>query len=266
MSLRNDNLGVVLAGWVDAQRRNDLEAIERHLHPDVVWHGLRPDLVCRNREQVLDNVRGRGGQRPDVEGIELYAEGDQVLFGVRSPDFVEVAGEPLNGEVNQVFTIAEGLIVRMDQYPGRDEALEAMRVRREATEKVGPPASRTPDVPVNDLIPFVHVHDVARSIAFYELLGFEVGDTYGSGDRLDWAALQSQDAKVMFARADQPIDAHDQAVLFYLYSHDLQTLQTHLRAHGEQAGPIRDGSPGPSAEMRVADPDGYVLMIAQRDD
>lgn len=154
----------------------------------------------------------------------------------------------------------------MDQYPTRDEALEAMCVRREATEKVRPPASRTPDVPVDDLIPFVHVHDVARSIAFYELLGFEVGDTHGPEDRPEWAALQSEDATIMFARADETIDARDQAVLFYLYSHDLHALQTHLRACGEQAGPIRDGSPGPRAEMRVADPDGNVLVIAQRDD
>lgn len=51
------NIEVVLDGWVDAQRRNDIEAIERHLHPDVVWQGLRPELICRNREQVLNNIR-----------------------------------------------------------------------------------------------------------------------------------------------------------------------------------------------------------------
>lgn len=30
---------------------------------------------------------------------------------------------------------------------------------------------------VNDLIPFVHVRDLPRSIAFYELFGFRIGDT-----------------------------------------------------------------------------------------
>lgn len=30
---------------------------------------------------------------------------------------------------------------------------------------------------VQNLIPFVHVTDVQRSIAFYELLGFELKDT-----------------------------------------------------------------------------------------
>ena len=129
----------------------------------------------------------------------------------------------------------------------------------------GEPLRRAPEVPVDDLIPFVHVHDVARSIAFYELVGFAVTDTYSVGDRLDWAALQSADAKLMLAHAEEPIHARDQAILLYLYSRDLQALQTHLRAHGVAAGAIRDGSPGPRAEMRVTDPEGYVLMIAQRD-
>lgn len=165
-----------------------------------------------------------------------------------------------------MFTIADGLIVRMDEYRTHTEALAAMHERREAIQGPQQPLGRTPGVPVDDLIPFVHVGDVARSIAFYELLGFSVGDTYAAGERLDWASLESQTAKLMLARADEPIEARDQAVLFYLYTRDLQMLQTHLRANGEQAGPIRDGSPGPSAEMRVADPDGYVLMIAQRDE
>ncbi len=31
----------------------------------------------------------------------------------------------------------------------------------------------------------------------------------------------------------------------------------------DAAGEIVDGSPGPRQEMQVADPDGYVLMVAQ---
>src|SRR5882724_201950 len=188
MSLRNYNLEVVLGGWIEGRRRNDADLIERHLHPDVVWQGVRPDLVCRDREQVLDNVR-TGTWKPDVEALELVAEGEQVMLGVRSPDLTEIAGEILDGQIYNVFTIAEGLIVRMDEYRTRDEALEAMRVRRETTEAMAEPLTRTPDVPVDALIPFVHVHDVARSITFYELLGFAVSDTYSVGERLDWAAL-----------------------------------------------------------------------------
>lgn len=260
MTSDDDALRVVFAGWVDALRRQDLAAMERHLRPDVVWHGVRPGLACGDREAVLDNVRHNRGWLPHVSGIELHAEGDQVLFSVRSPDLVEVAGEPLDEQIHQLFTVADGQITRIDEFRRREEAEAAMASRRAQPAEV-PPA---PPAPVDDLIPFVHVADVGRSAAFYERLGFELRDTAGAEGRLDWAFLARADAKLMLARAGEPVAVAQQAVLFYLYTTDLAGLQAHLRAHGHRAGPIRDGSPGPAEEMRVDDPDGYVLMIAQR--
>lgn len=266
MATNNRNLEVVLVGWIDARRRSDLETIERHLHPDVVWQGLREDLVCVDRRQVLQTIRNAAGRLPQVDGIELTADGDQVLFGVRSPELIEVAGEVLEGEIYNVFTIQDGLIVRMDEFRTREAATEAMREQRQSHASRAEAASPVPAAPVTDLIPFVHVADVERSIAFYELLGFVVGDTYHPGDRLEWAALETQDAKLMLTHADEPVAAARQGVLFYLYAYDLHALQQHLRAHGRMVGAICDGRPGPKQEMRLRDPDGYVLMIAQIDD
>jgi catechol 2,3-dioxygenase-like lactoylglutathione lyase family enzyme len=116
---------------------------------------------------------------------------------------------------------------------------------------------------VRDLIPFVHVGDVARSIDFYELLGFELKDTYGHDGRLDWAALESGDAQLMLARASAPIERERQAVLFYLYADDLAALRDQLRANNIAVGEIVDGSPGPAREMGLADPDGWCLMVAE---
>jgi catechol 2,3-dioxygenase-like lactoylglutathione lyase family enzyme len=153
----------------------------------------------------------------------------------------------------------------MDEYRTRDDALEAMKAHLAQTAGPAEALRRTPTAPVEDLIPFVHVADVQRSIAFYELLGFAVSATHGPSDRLDWAALEHQQAKLMVARADSPVDPSGQGVLFYLYTHGLPALHTHLRAHGQAAGAIRDGTPGPRHEMRLHDPDGYVLMVAQLD-
>jgi ketosteroid isomerase-like protein/predicted enzyme related to lactoylglutathione lyase len=268
MDTTNRNLDVVLAGWIDALRRDDLEAMERHLHPDVVWQGLRDDLGCPDRTHVLDNIRGLGGRLPEVAGIELSSEGDQVLLTVRSPDFTEMVGEILDGELLNLFTIRDGLIVRMQDFKTRDQATEAMRLHREDTRRPAgrPPVSRTPAEPIRSLIPFVDVADVARSIAFYELLGFAATDTHRVDRHLDWAALRSAGAELMLARAGEPIHPGLQGVLLYLYAHDLRALQQHLRAHGARVGAICDGSPGPSREMRLRDPDGYVLMVAQIED
>lgn len=260
----SSNLEIVLIGWVDTRRRNDVDTIERFLHPAVVWQGLREDLVCPDRAHVLESIRQADGRLPEVEGIELSADGDQVLCTVRSPDFTELLGEILGGEISTVFTIDDGLIVRMEEFKTREAARDGMRAHRDV--HAAGPASRVPAAPVSDLTAFVRVADVERSIAFYELLGLAVGDTCRVEDRLEWAALEASDAKLMVARADEPIHPGQQGVLFYVYAQDLRSLQQHLRAHGVRVGGICDGSPGPKREMRLRDPDGYVLMVAQIED
>jgi predicted lactoylglutathione lyase len=116
---------------------------------------------------------------------------------------------------------------------------------------------------VSGLVPFVHVADVERSVAFYRLLGLEVNDTFAPRGHVVWAWLENDGARIMLAEAGERVEPERQAVLFYLYSHDLAGLREHLVANGVEAGAIVDGTPGPREEMRVNDPDGYCLMIAQ---
>lgn len=118
---------------------------------------------------------------------------------------------------------------------------------------------------VRQLIPFVRVVDVERSVAFYKHLGFETQEVAKYRDRLSWASLRSGAAEIMFEGTYGPPDPDRQRVQFYLYSRDLAALRAELLAVGIEAGPIEDGSPGPREEMRVTDPDGYVLMVAQID-
>jgi len=120
-----------------------------------------------------------------------------------------------------------------------------------------------PEHRVNRLVPFVHVEDVERSIAFYQHLGFTVESVYKYRERAVWAALQSDGAELMVTLDGDPIDPAGQGVLFYLYSPDLAALRGQLLAGGVEAGEIVDGSPGPREEMKLTDPDGYVLMVAQ---
>lgn len=121
------------------------------------------------------------------------------------------------------------------------------------------------DQSVNRLVPFVRVVDVERSVEFYRHLGFTVQDVARYRDRLSWASLQSDGAEIMLEGTHGPSDPDHQRVQFYLYSHDLAALRDQLVSAGIEAGPIEDGSPGPREEMRVEDPDGYILMIAQID-
>ena len=115
------------------------------------------------------------------------------------------------------------------------------------------------------LVAYVHVADVGRSIAFYADLGFTVADSAVADDRSVpvWAWLQSGAASLMVGQASRPVDASQQAILFYLYVDDIAQARAALVARGHAVGEIRYPFHLPDGEFRLEDPDGYVLMLAQ---
>ena len=114
------------------------------------------------------------------------------------------------------------------------------------------------------LTAFVHVADLERSIAFYETLGLEVRDRFPPTGRRTWVYLDNgREARLMLTAASAPIDATAQAVLFYTYVRDLDAFRDRVLADGIDAGPIRDGTPGPRRELALDDPDGYRVMVAE---
>jgi catechol 2,3-dioxygenase-like lactoylglutathione lyase family enzyme len=121
---------------------------------------------------------------------------------------------------------------------------------------------------VVDLVPFLHVSDVARSIRFWEALGFRVVKRYEPNGRLEFAGLESTvTAKVMLARVDRPSERDEDRPspgFLYLYTPDLDALRKRLLEHGIEPGEITDGpGPGPNREMCLRDPDGHGHMIAE---
>ena len=72
---------------------------------------------------------------------------------------------------------------------------------------------------VTGLVLMARVADVQRTIDFYKLMGLEVRDSLrNSSGNLQWVYMACERAEVMFTRADEPVIASQQAVLFYLYS------------------------------------------------
>jgi len=117
---------------------------------------------------------------------------------------------------------------------------------------------------VIDLVPMAHVADVQRSVSFYELFGLKMrGNLKAADGAWQWAHVECEQARIMFARASGPLVAGDQAVLFYLYSPDLIALREHLLANGMEVSGITYPNYMPKGEIRVEDPDGYVLLIGQ---
>lgn len=108
-----------------ARRRQDLGAIAAGLDPDVVHQGVRRELVCNGRPAVLERIGASlDSGETGVERIELQAAGETVIVGIAGPRFREIPF--LDGEIFMVFTLRDGLILRIDDYRTREEAFRAV--------------------------------------------------------------------------------------------------------------------------------------------
>jgi catechol 2,3-dioxygenase-like lactoylglutathione lyase family enzyme len=121
-----------------------------------------------------------------------------------------------------------------------------------------------------DLVPFLFVADVDRSISFYEALGFSVIKRHEPQGRLEFAGMEAtSSAKIMLARtvaAPNPgADPYSPSPGFlYLYTHDLDRFRERLIRRGIEPGEIEEGpGPGPERQLCLADPDGNRHMVAE---
>jgi catechol 2,3-dioxygenase-like lactoylglutathione lyase family enzyme len=118
---------------------------------------------------------------------------------------------------------------------------------------------------LRQLVPLVHVADVARSIEFYRQLGFEVKNTVPGDGQLQWAWLENGQADLMIARSARPMNPGAQDVLFYLYAPDVAAFREELKARGVSVGELSYPFYSPRGEFRVEDPDGYTLFVSHAD-
>ena len=110
------------------------------------------------------------------------------------------------------------------------------------------------------------VADVQRSADFYSQMGFRMVSTFkNDAGVLCWVHLRSGDAALMLRKADAPVIAGEQTVLFYLYTDDLVALREQLLGSGVAVSEISYPFYMEKGEIRVADLDGYVLLIGQND-
>lgn len=125
MTTPEDNIKIILADWLGALRRHDLDAVAQRMAPDVFWQGIRKDFVCEDREEAMKLLREQQREDHGVEALELVATEQKVMLGVRSTQLQEVGGIPLGGQIFQVFTLHDGVIIRVDEYERRGEAQTA---------------------------------------------------------------------------------------------------------------------------------------------
>ncbi|HTR04490.1 MAG TPA: VOC family protein [Thermoanaerobaculia bacterium] len=113
------------------------------------------------------------------------------------------------------------------------------------------------------LVPMARVADVARSIRFYEALGFAVRNTFvpDGAAAPSWAWLESRGAALMVTSASAAPVPEEKAALFYVYGDDVAAAHAECVRAGLDPGPIAFPFYAPRGEFRLKDPDGWLLMI-----
>jgi predicted enzyme related to lactoylglutathione lyase len=285
MTRTAQNVDLILFGWVDALRRRDPERIADRLAPDIVWQGLRRDLVCPNRAAVLDNISTGGPVRERVTGIEVAAVDEhRVLLGVQLPGVTEFFGETLEGEMFDVFTINEGVIVRPDEFKTRDDAL--------AFARNPPPSSPTSDgqdaneAPVSRgsrverVVPILNVSDIHATFEWFEKLGWDKGFEW-KADPSDTApgfgAVETSSCEIFLCRDGQGRrgkgankstfgpdgdETSDKGVWMSIWVDDVDTIHQRCVSEGLDITHPPTDEPWGVREFHVRHPDGHVFRIS----
>ena len=100
----------------EAIAQGDLTAFEEVLAPDIVWVGLWPGELCRNRGDVLEMLRIAQANGIEARPEIVRDEGDR---------FVVDPHLAIDGR-HQVFVLRDGVVTEVRAYPNRDAALAAM--------------------------------------------------------------------------------------------------------------------------------------------
>ncbi|APU17775.1 MULTISPECIES: VOC family protein [Actinoalloteichus] len=114
---------------------------------------------------------------------------------------------------------------------------------------------------VTAFISYAHVRDLGCSIDFYQTVGLPLAESVERAGRTVWALLGTGAARLMLAQADERVDHRRQGVLFYLYVTGAAELHRRLVDAGLDPAPITYPEHMPAGEFRLADPDGYVLLL-----
>ena len=109
--------------------RPELADVMRYLHPNIEWKSALIGITTRGYEDTLHGVDQflDAAQDYRVNVLEVTDLGDsQVLAVVRLAMKGKASDIDVNATIFSIVTVEDGLIIRLDEYLERAEALEAV--------------------------------------------------------------------------------------------------------------------------------------------
>lgn len=103
-------------------RTGAVDPLEGRLAPVVTWQGVEPDLICRNRDEVMHVFRSQARESFRLDYLEVIDGEVTVVLCLRS---VDSSDPEQTADIFQVFTFEDDRIVRMQDFRSRDDAIRA---------------------------------------------------------------------------------------------------------------------------------------------
>jgi hypothetical protein len=122
------NLATIVGAWTELLRTGDVKSVAAILDEQVIWQGVLPEEICRNRDEVVGVLDRFLSRPPRLTKIEAAEFGDRVAVSVDGPDFPEMDHRPA-GPRSLVFTVRDGRVVRMESTASRDAAFALVKSR-----------------------------------------------------------------------------------------------------------------------------------------
>jgi ketosteroid isomerase-like protein len=127
---RSANVDAVLGAY-ELARKSDHRQLRTRIADDATWHPAREGAwnPCRDADQIVRTLlwRAHANRMRPGETIDL---GDRVLVQLKGVRLGRLGGRGFFPRLFQIVVVRDGKIVRMEDYPGREEALAAAGLHR----------------------------------------------------------------------------------------------------------------------------------------
>lgn len=108
-------------------RKADHRALRKLIADDATWHPAREGdwNPCRDGDMIVRTLLWRSGMANRLRPASTIELGDRVLVELRGVRLRRLGIKGFRARLFQIIDIREGKIVRMQDYPGREEAMAA---------------------------------------------------------------------------------------------------------------------------------------------
>jgi ketosteroid isomerase-like protein len=123
--MSQENVEVVREAW-DAYSRGDYDRVAGFHDPHIVVVTVEDGAVYGN-DAVLANYErwNEAWEGAETTLDEVIGHGDRVFVAARFHAHGRASGAEVESRLYEVYTVRDGKVLRIDEYPGRAEALEA---------------------------------------------------------------------------------------------------------------------------------------------